>query len=207
MSVSDSAKTVTQVVQAFLWSLFALLLVSFMFSQAARKHVARIAKEANLKSISEKGLEFVTVEEKSVQLVKENNELKMKQNPPPRNQDLRPDAAATALLDALKEVKPESAPKGESWVYVGEYSEQKASFRNPPNFNVVKPPEPNMIITASQAVYERDAKPHQDQQKNWQLGSIEGVLSKGKSVEVVEVARIEGENAQDFNSWIKIRPE
>jgi hypothetical protein len=207
MSVADKAKTVTHVVQAFLWCLFALLLVSFVLSQDARKHVARMAKEANLKSISEKGLEFATFEEKSIQLVQENNQLRMKQNPPQLNQDLKPDPAATALLAALQEVKPEPNDKDKAWVYVGEYDEQKRSFRSPPNFDVTGPPTENTTIISTQAVYERDAKPYQDAKQNWQLGSIRGVLPKGRSVNVIEVAQIEGENTHDFNSWIKIKPQ
>lgn len=207
MSIAVKAKTVTQVVQAFLWSLFAVLLLSFVFSQAARKHVARMAKEANLKSISEKGIEFATVEEKSLQLVRENNQLTMKQNPPPLNQDLKPDATVTTLLSALQEAKPESSIKEEFWAYVGEYNEEKKSFRNRPNFDVKAPPEENTTVTAVQDVFERDAKPYQDDNKHWQLGSIKGVLGTGKSVTVIETARIEGENAHDFNSWIRVKPQ
>jgi hypothetical protein len=207
MPVAIVAKTVTQVVQAFLWTLFALLLLSFVFSQAARKHVARMAKEANLKSISEKGIEFGTVEKESLQLVQENNQLKMKQTPPPLNQDLKPDATVTALLLALQAAKPEPSTEGQFWVYVGEYDEQKRSFRNPPNFDVTVPPEVNATVTAVQPVYERDVKPYQDDKKNWQLGAIKGILGKGKSATVMENARIEGENAHDFNSWIKVKPE
>ena len=91
--------------------------------------------------------------------------------------------------------------------YVGEYDEAKRSFRNSPNFDVTSPPEVNASATAVQPVYERDAKPYQDDKKNWQLGAIRGVLGKGKLATVVETARIEGENAHDFNSWIKIKPE
>lgn len=207
MSVALKAKTVTQVVQAFLWTMFALLLVSFIFSQAARKHVARMAKEANLKSISEKGIEFVSVEEKSLQLVQENNQLKMKQTPPPQNQDLRPDTTVTELLSALQAAKPETTTEGQFWVYVGEYDETKRSFRNPPNFSVSSPPEVNATVTAVQPVYERDVKPYQDEKKNWQLGAIKGVLAKGKSATVTETARIEGENAHDFNSWVRVKSE
>jgi len=207
MAVVDKAKTVTEVVQAVLWTVFALFILSFLFSQSARKHVARMAREANLKSISGKGLEFGSVEEKSLQLVQENTQLRMKQNPLPLNQDLKPDPAAAALVTALQEVKPEPANKEEFWVYVGEYNEQKHSFCNPPNFDVTAPPSANSAITAVQDVYERDVKPYQDANGNWQLGSIKGVLSKGKTVTVLESAKIEGENQYDFNSWLRARPQ
>jgi len=37
------------------------------------------------------------------------------------------------LLTTLQEAKPETANNQEFWVYVGEYDEQKHSFRNPTN--------------------------------------------------------------------------
>ena len=88
MSVADKAKTATRVVQAFLWALFALVIIAFLISQSARKHVATMAREANIKSVGEKGFEFF--EEKSRQLVEENTELKMKQNAVPSSQDVKP---------------------------------------------------------------------------------------------------------------------
>jgi len=51
----DRAKAVTKVVKAFLWTLLALFILSFVFSQSARKHVAQMATDANIKEISEKG--------------------------------------------------------------------------------------------------------------------------------------------------------
>jgi hypothetical protein len=92
-------------------------------------------------------------------------------------------------------------------VYVGEYDEQKRSFRNQPNFSIDSPPEVNTTVMAVQPVYERETKPYQDEKKNWQLGSIKGVLGKGKSATVTETARIEGENTHDFNSWVKVKPD
>ena len=49
---------------------------------------ATMAREANIKSVGEKGFEFF--EEKSRQLVEENTELKMKQNAVPSSQDVKP---------------------------------------------------------------------------------------------------------------------
>ncbi len=112
----------------------------------------------------------------------------MKQNPLPLNQDLEPDPAAAALLAALQDVKLEPN-KEEFWLYVGEYNEQKHSFRNAPNFDVPAPPATNSTITATHDVYERDVKPFKDANGNWQLGSIKGVLSKGKAVMVLESAK------------------
>lgn len=146
------------------------------------------------------------MEEESLQPVQENNQLKMKQSPPPLKQDLKPDATVTALLSVLQAAKPEPTTKGQFSVYVGEYDEVKRSFRNPPNFDVTSPPAVNATVTTVQPVYERDAKPYQDDKKNWQLGAIRGVLGKGKLATVLETATI-GENAHDFNSWIKIKPE
>ena len=207
MSVESKAKAVSQVVQAFLWILFALFIVLFIFSQSARVHVARMAKEANLKAISGKGIEFGAVEEKSLQLIKENNQLQMKLKPPAVNQDLEPDPAATALLTALQAVKPEPSNKEGFWVYVGEYDEQKKSFRARPNFDVTAPPSDKDSITAVQDVYQRGAQPYKDSKGNWQLGAIKGVLQKGTTISVLETARIEGENPHDFNSWIRVRPD
>jgi hypothetical protein len=207
MAVADNAKTVTQVVQAFLWTLFAVVIVLFLISQSARLHVARMAKEANIKSVGEKGFEFGTVEEKSLQLVQENTQLRLRENPLPRNQDLKPDLAATALLTALQQANPQPAAQQGEWVYVGEYNEQKHSFRSPPNFDVTAPPAVGTTILSAQDAYMRDVKPYQDAKGTWQLGAIKGVLPKGKAVAVLETARIEGENQYDYNSWVRVRPQ
>jgi hypothetical protein len=205
MAVSEKAKTVTVVVQAFLWTAFALFIIAVVFSSAARKHVAKMAKEANVKSIGEKGIEFGTLEEKTLQLVQENTQLRQKQNPVPVNQDVKPDPAATAVLTALQQVNPQPAKEKGFWVYVGEYNEQKHAFRNPPNFDVNAPPEVGVTTTATQDVYKRDRKPYKDANGNWQLGMIVGVVPKGKSINVLETVKIEGENQYDYNSWVRAK--
>jgi len=206
MAVSEKAKTVTVVVQAFLWTAFALFIIAFVFSSAARKHVAQMAKEANVKSIGAKGVEFGTLEEKTLQLVQENAQLRQKQNPVPVNQDMKPDPAAAAVLTALQQVNPQPAREEGFWVYVGEYNEQKHAFRNPPNFDLNAPPEVGATITATPGdVYKRDRKPYQDANGKWQLGRIIGVVPKGKSLNVLETAKIEGENQYDFNSWVRAK--
>jgi hypothetical protein len=205
MAVSQKAKTVTTVVQAFLWTVFALFIIAFVFSSAARKHVATMATEANVKSIGEKGVEFGTLEEKTLQLVRENTQLRQKQNPVPVNQDVKPDPAAAAVLTALQQVNPQPAKEEGFWVYVGEYNEQKRAFRNPPNFDANAPREVGATITATQDVYKRDRKPYQDAKGNWQLGMIVGVVPKGKSVKVLDNAKIEGENQYDYNSWVRVK--
>jgi hypothetical protein len=58
VAVAIDAQTSTQVVEAFLWTLSALIIVSPLISQSARKHVAPMAREANFKWIDEKGFEF-----------------------------------------------------------------------------------------------------------------------------------------------------
>jgi len=205
MAVSEKAKTVTAVVQAFLWTAFALFIIAFVFSSVARKHVAKMAKEANVKSIGEKGIEFGTLEEKTLQLVQENTQLRQKQNPVPVNQDVKPDPTAAAVLTALQQVNPQPAKEEGFWVYVGEYNEQKHAFRNPPNFDVNAPPDVGATITVAQDVYKRDRKPYKDAKGNWQLGMITGVVPKGKSVKVLETAKIEGENQYDYNSWVRAK--
>ena len=205
MAVSEKAKTVTVVVQAFLWGAFALFIVAFVFSSAARQHVAKMAKEANVKSIGAKGVEFGILEEKTLQLVQENAKLQQKQNPVPVNQDQKPDPAAAAVLTALQQVNPQPAKEEGFWVYVGEYNEQKHAFRNPPNFDVNAPPEVGATITVAHDVYKRDRKPYKDAKGNWQLGMIIGVVATGKSVKVLETAKIEGENQYDYNSWVRAK--
>ena len=205
VAVSDKAKTVTTVVQAFLWSAFALFIIAFVFSSAARNHVAKMAKEANVKSIGEKGIEFGTLEEKTLQLVQENAQLRQKQNPVPVNQDVRPDPAAAAVLTALQQVNPQTTREEGFWVYVGEYNEQKHAFRNSPNFELNAPPKGGATITATSDVYKRDRQPYKDANGNWLLGRIVGVVPKGKSVNVLETAKIEGENQYDFNSWVRAK--
>jgi hypothetical protein len=206
--LADKAKAVTAVVQALLWSLFTILLLVFLFSQSAREYVAQMAEDANLKSVGPKGVEFQEkVAKESLQLIKEIADLRMTVNALPRNQDVKPGPASVALLTTLQEAKPELAKKEDFWVYVGEYDEQKHSFRSPPNFDVKSPPSVNETITASQNVYERDVKPYKDSNGVWQLGSIKGVLPQGKSVSVLEFAKIEGENQYDFNSWVRAKPQ
>lgn len=205
MAVSENAKTVTAVVQAFLWTIFALFIIAFVFSSAARKHVATMAKEANVKSIGEKGVEFGTLEEKTLQLVQENTQLRQKQNSVPVTQDLKPDPAAAAVLTALQQVNPQPAKEEGFWIYVGEYNEQKHAFRNSPNFALRAPPEVGAAITSTQDVYKREGKPYKDASGNWQLGKIIGVLSQGKSIKVLESVKIEGENQYDYNSWIRAK--
>lgn len=205
MAVSEKAKTVTVVMQAFLWTIFALFIIAFVFSSAARKHVAKMAKEANVKSIGEKGIEFGTLEEKTLQLVQENTQLRQKQNPVPVNQDVKPDPAAAAVLTALQQVNPQPAKEEGFWVYAGEYNEQKHTFRNQRNFDQNVPPEVGATITATQDVYKRDRKPYKDAKGNWQLGMIIGVVGKGQSVRALETAIIEGENQYDYNSWVRAK--
>jgi hypothetical protein len=203
MAASEKAKTVTVVVQAFLWTVFALFIIAFVSSSTARKHVAKMAKEANVKSIGEKGVEFGTLEEKTLQLVQENAKLQQKQNPVPINQDQKPDSAAAAVLTALQKVNPQPATEVGFWVYVREYNEQKHAFRNAPNFDLKAPPEVGATIKATPAVYKRDRQPYKDGNGNWQLGRIVGVVTQGKSVNVLETAKIEGENQYDYNSWVR----
>jgi hypothetical protein len=205
MAVSEKAQTVTVVVQAFLWTTFALFIIAFVFSSAARKHVAKMAKEANVKSIGAKGVEFGTLEEKTLQLVRENAKLQQEQNPVRVNQDQKPDPAAAAVLTALQQVNPQPANEEGFWVYVGEYNELKHAFRNSPNFDLNAPPEVGAIITATPDVYKRDRRPYKDANGNWQLGRIIGVVAKGKSVNVLETAKIEGENQYDYNSWVRAK--
>ena len=205
MAVSEKAKTVTVVVQAFLWTAFALFIIAFLFSSAARKHVATMAEEANVKSIGEKGIEFGTLEKKTLQLIQENTQLRQKQNPVPLNQDLKPDPAAAAVLTALQQVNPQPAREEGFWVYVGEYNEQKHAFRSSPNFDLNVPPQVGATITATSDVYKRDRQPYKDANGNWQLGRIVGVVPKGKSVNVLETAKIEGENQYDYNSWVRAK--
>jgi len=40
-----------------------------------------------------------------------------------------------------------------------------------------------------------------------QVGIIPNLLPQGKSVSVLESAKIEGENRYDFNSWVRAKPE
>jgi len=111
------------------------------------------------------------------------------------------------LLTALQQANPAPASDRDTWVYLGEYDEQKHKFRNPPTFSATSPPSAGSTIVSTQDVYKRSVKPYKDDKGNWQLGAIKGVLPKGTSVTVLEAARIEGENQYDYNSWLKVQPE
>ena len=205
MGISENAKTVTAVVQAFLWTIFALFILAFVFSSTARRHVAAMAEEANLKSIGEKGIEFGPLKKETLQLVQENTQLRRKQDSVPVTQDLNPDPTAAAVLTTLQQVNPQPSNEEGFWVYAGEYNEQKRAFRNSPNFGIGAPPEIGATITSTQDVYKREGKPYKNANGNWQLGKIIGVVSQGQSIKVLEAVRIEGENQFDYNSWIRAK--
>lgn len=77
------------------------------------------------------------------------------------------------------------------------------SYLSSPNFFVTAPPSVNATVRVSQDVYERDTKPYKAVKGTWLLGSIKGVLRRGKSITVLEIVEIEGENQQDKNIWVK----
>jgi hypothetical protein len=62
VTLSDKAKTATDVVHVFLWTMLALDTMIFVLSMDARSYVGEMAMVAHIKSVSEKGVEFDRVE-------------------------------------------------------------------------------------------------------------------------------------------------